>query len=87
MSLTRTGIIMGIFDRLKGQAENEAEKDPNLASDPNQPGYQDPTQGGGFQNQNHDPNQPGYQDPTQSASQETGYDPDQDPYQDHKQGQ
>lgn len=75
---------MGIFDEAKDEAENLAQKDPNLAQQVSQfgggqqGGSQDPNQGGGYQ----DPNQQGgYQDPNTDPNQQGGYDPNQDPSQ------
>ena len=66
---------MGIFDKFKGQSGNQAEEEQQ---DANQPGYQDPTQGGGYQDQNQN---------RQNQGDQSGYDPNQDQYGDQNRGQ
>src|SRR5215469_7804929 len=83
MCVTRTGIIMGIFDRFKGRSGNQAEEEQQDANQQTGGQFSEQTGQGGMQTaQNTIGQQGGPQDPNMGGNQ----DPNQPGYQDPTQG-
>ena len=79
MCVTRTGIIMGIFDKFKGHSGNQAEEEQQDANQPTGGQFSQQTGQGGMQTAQNtigqqggpqDPNMGGYQDPNQPGYQD-----------------